>query len=123
MSVFKPFKAARPSKDKALDVVCRPYDVLDSAEAKAEAEGNAASFYHVIKPEINFPDDFDHYDEAVYKKGRENYQLLRSNGILNKDSKEQFYVYQIIMDGHKQTGIVGCCSIDDYFEITSRSMN
>ena len=116
MSVFKPFKAARPSKDKALDVVCRPYDVLDSAEAKAEAEGNAASFYHVIKPEINFPDDFDHYDEAVYKKGRENYELLRSNGILNKDSKEQFYVYQIIMDGHKQTGIVGCCSIDDYFE-------
>lgn len=116
MSVLKPFQAVRPAREKVKDVACRPYDVLDAAEAKAEAEGNPASFYHVIKPEINFPDSFDHYDEAVYKKGRENYELLKSEGILKRDPKAHFYIYQIIMDGHKQTGIVGCCAIDDYFE-------
>jgi uncharacterized protein (DUF1015 family) len=115
MSIFKPFRAVRPVADKAKDVACRPYDVLDAAEAKAEADGNPVSFYHVIKPEINFPEDFDHYDEAVYKKGRENYELLKEHGALKKDGKEQYYVYQIIMDGHKQTGLVGCCGIDDYF--------
>ncbi|MEZ4722514.1 MAG: DUF1015 family protein [Flavobacteriales bacterium] len=115
MSIFKPFKAVRPVADKVADVACRPYDVLNAAEAKAESEGNPVSFYHVIKPEINFPDDFDHYDEAIYKKGRENYEILKDNGILIKDGKEQFYIYQLIMDGHKQTGLVGCCAIDDYF--------
>lgn len=115
MSIVKPFKAVRPVADKVKDVACRPYDVLSAAEAKAEAAGNPVSFYHVIKPEINFPDDFDHYDEAVYKKGRENYEILRDNGILAKSPTEQFYVYQLIMNGHKQTGIVGCCAIDDYF--------
>jgi uncharacterized protein (DUF1015 family) len=115
MSIFKPFKAVRPVATEVKNVVCRPYDVLNSGEAKAEAAGNAVSFYHVIKPEINFSDSFDHYDEAVYKKGRENYEILKDNGILKKENKEQFYVYQIIMDGHKQTGLVGCCAIDDYF--------
>lgn len=115
MSIVKPFKAVRPAADRVKDVACRPYDVLDAAEAKAEAEGNAASFYHVIKPEINFPDDFDPYDEAIYKKGRENYELLQQNGVISKDDKEQYYIYQLIMDGHMQTGIVGCCAIDDYF--------
>lgn len=115
MSIVKPFKAVRPVADKVKDVACRPYDVLSAAEAKAEAAGNPVSFYHVIKPEINFPDDFDHYDEAIYKKGRENYEILRDNGILAKSPTEQFYVYQLIMNGHKQTGIVGCCAIDDYF--------
>lgn len=115
MSIVKPFRAVRPTVAKVADVVCRPYDVLNTAEAKEEAAGNPVSFYHVIKPEIDFPDDFDHYDEAIYKKGRENYGLLKDNGILVKDTKEQYYVYQLIMDGHAQTGIVGCCSIDDYF--------
>ncbi len=116
MSILKPFKAVRPVANKVKDVACRPYDVLNSNEAKEEAAGNASSFYHVIKPEINFPDDFDHYDEAVYKKGRENYELLKEHGVLFKDEKECYYVYQIIMDGQAQTGLVGCCSIDDYFE-------
>jgi len=115
MSILKPFKAVRPTADKVKDVACRPYDVLNTEEALAESAGNPVSFYHVIKPEINFPSDFDHYDEAVYKKGRENYEILKDNGILVKDDSERFYIYQLIMDGHKQTGIVGCCAIDDYF--------
>lgn len=116
MSILKPFKAVRPTANKVKDVACRPYDVLNSIEAREEAAGNAASFYHVIKPEINFPEEFDHYDEAIYKKGRENYLLLKEHGVLVKDEREHFYVYQIIMDGHAQTGLVGCCAIDDYFE-------
>jgi len=115
MSVLKPFKAVRPEAGSEEAVACRPYDVLNAAEAKAEAEGNAKSFYHVIKPEINFPADANVYDEAIYKKGKENYELLKENGVLIKDENEQFYIYQLIMDGHKQTGLVGCCGIDDYF--------
>ncbi|MEQ9186665.1 MAG: DUF1015 family protein [Cryomorphaceae bacterium] len=115
MSILKPFKAVRPTADKVKDVACRPYDVLNTAEAREESAGNPVSFYHVIKPEINFADDQDPYDEAIYKKGRENYKLLKDNGVLLKDAAEHFYVYQLIMDGHKQTGIVGCCAIDDYF--------
>lgn len=116
MSTVKPFRAVRPVPDKVKNVACRPYDVLSASEAKEEAAGNPVSFYHVIKPEINFPDDFDHYDEAIYKKGRENYEILCDNGIFKKDAREQFYIYQLIMNGHKQSGIVGCCAIDDYFD-------
>ncbi|MBT5977374.1 MAG: DUF1015 domain-containing protein, partial [Flavobacteriales bacterium] len=115
MSVLKPFKAVRPTADKVEAVACRPYDVLNAKEARISADGNPVSFYNVIKPEINFPDGYDVYDESIYKKGRENYELLKSNGVLNQDENEMFYVYQLIMDGHTQTGIVGCCSIDDYF--------
>ena len=115
MSVLKPFKAVRPTADKVEAVACRPYDVLNAKQARISADGNPVSFYNVIKPEINFPDGYDVYDESIYKKGRENYELLKSNGVLNQDENEMFYVYQLIMDGHTQTGIVGCCSIDDYF--------
>ena len=75
MSIFKPFKAARPTADKVKAVACRPYDVLNAAEAKEEASGNPDSFYHVIKPEIDFPADHNPYDESVYKKGKENYDF------------------------------------------------
>jgi uncharacterized protein (DUF1015 family) len=116
MSIFKPFKATRPQADKVTKVACRPYDVLNRSEAKAASAGNPDSFYHVIKPEIDFDDSFNPYDEAIYKKGRENYEGLKDSGVMIEESKECFYVYQLIMDGHKQTGLVGCCAIDDYFE-------
>jgi uncharacterized protein (DUF1015 family) len=116
MSIFKPFKAARPASDKVKLVACRPYDVLSASEAKEEAFGNPDSFYHVIKPEIDFPEDHNPYDESVYKKGKVNYDQLKDSGVLKQDEKECFYVYQLIMDGHKQTGLVGCCAIDDYFD-------
>lgn len=115
MSVFVPFKAFRPTVEKAQAVASKPYDVLNAREAKAESEGNPFSFYHVIKPEINFPDDFDQYAPEVYSKGKDKFLQLVDQGIMKQDKSACFYVYQLIMDGHKQTGLVGCCSIDDYF--------
>ena len=115
MSVFVPFKAYRPIQEKAKEVACRPYDVLNEKEARKECEGNPVSFYHVIKPEIDFPDDHDHYAPEIYQKGKENFDALVSNGTMVQDENPSFYVYQLNMDWHEQTGLVGCCSIDDYF--------
>ena len=116
MSIFVPFKAIRPNKDKVQDIASRPYDVLSDVEARDLCIDNPLSFYHVIKPEIDFAVDFDHYSPEVYKKGIENFKNLQDNGHMIQDEQEQFYVYQIVMNGHKQTGLVGCCSIDDYFD-------
>lgn len=115
MSVFVPFKAFRPTKETVASVASKPYDVLNEKEARAESHGNPFSFYHVIKPEIDFSDESDHYAPEVYKKGKENFDKLVNKGIMAQDPKECFYVYQLNMNGHKQTGLVGCCSIDDYF--------
>lgn len=116
MSILVPFKAIRPQTEKATKVASRPYDVLNAKEARKEAEGNDISFYHVIKPEINFPDDFDEHAIEVYKKGAEHFKRLQDSGVMVKDEKENFYAYQIQMGDHTQTGLVGCCAIDDYFE-------
>jgi len=115
MSILVPFKAIRPTKDKVLDIASRPYDVLNDIEAKEACKGNSDSFYHVIKPEIDFAVDHDHYAPEVYQKGADNFSRLQKDGLMIQDEEAHFYVYQIIMDGHKQTGMVGCCSIDDYF--------
>jgi uncharacterized protein (DUF1015 family) len=115
MSVFVPFKAFRPTKENVKAVASKPYDVLNEKEAKVEAEGNPFSFYHVIKPEIDFPEDFDHYAPEVYQKGKENFDSLVEKGIMIQDESACFYVYQLNMNGHEQTGLVGCCAIDDYF--------
>ncbi len=115
MSIFIPFKAFLPKSDHAKKIVCRPYDVLNAAEAKKECAGNPNSFYHVIKPEIDFPQDTDYYHEKIYKKGKENFDKLVDNKLLYQDTESNYYIYQLIMDDHIQTGIVGCCSIDDYF--------
>ncbi len=115
MSIFVPFKAFRPTKETVKDVASKPYDVLNEKEAKTESLGNPISFYHIIKPEIDFSGDFDHYAPEVYQKGKENFDKLVSKGIMAQDKNACFYVYQLNMNGHEQTGLVGCCSIDDYF--------
>lgn len=115
MSKFIPFRAFRPVRDKVKAVASRPYDVLDREEAKEESQGNPLSFYHVIKPEINFPDNQNPYAPEIYRKGKENFDRLVQDGVLIQDMSEQFYVYQLNMNGHEQTGLVGCCSIEDYF--------
>ena len=115
MSVLVPFKAIRPKAEHVTEIASRPYDVLSDVEAKAESEGNPLSFYHVIKPEIDFPLDHDHYAPEIYQKGADNFQKLVNEGVMLKDETANFYIYQIIMNGHKQTGLVGCCAIDDYF--------
>ena len=115
MSTLVPFKAFRPTTATAKPLACRPYDVLNEKEARIECEGNPISFYHVIKPEIDFPDGHDHYAPEIYQKGKENFNQLLKDGIMVQDEKESFYIYQLNMDGHVQTGLVGCCAIDDYF--------
>ena len=118
MSVFVPFKAFRPTKETVAAVASKPYDVLNKKEAKTESQGNPFSFYHVIKPEIDFDDDSNNYAPEVYRKGKENFDKLVKEGVLAQDPKECFYVYQLEMNVHQQTGLVGCCSIDDYFNNT-----
>jgi len=115
MSILVPFKAFRPIEDKVKEIASRPYDVLNAQEAREICKDNPNSFYRVIKPELEFADDADHYAPEVYKKGKENFDRLVDGGLMIQDESENFYAYQIIMNGHKQTGLVGCCSIDDYF--------
>jgi uncharacterized protein (DUF1015 family) len=115
MSILVPFKAFRPIEDKVKEIASRPYDVLNAQEAREICKDNPNSFYRVIKPELEFSDDADHYAPEVYKKGKENFDKLVDGGLMVQDETENFYAYQIIMNGHTQTGLVGCCSIDDYF--------
>jgi uncharacterized protein (DUF1015 family) len=114
MAVLKPFKGIRPKKELAASIACRPYDVLNEQEARIETKGDPNSFYHVIKPEIDFPDDFDHYSPEIYKKGKENFERMFREGIFRQDEKDCLYIYAQTMNGRKQYGIVGCASVDDY---------
>ena len=115
MSIFVPFKAFRPTQENAQDVASKPYDVLNAKEAKLESQGNPVSFYNVIKPEINFPEDSNYYAPEVYLKGKEKFDNLVSENIIKQDTSNSYYVYELTMNGHVQTGLVGCCAIDDYF--------
>lgn len=114
MAILKPFKGIRPKKELVKSIACRPYDVLNEAEARIETKGDPNSFYHVIKPEIDFPDDFDHYAPEIYKKGRDNFERMFREHIFNQDEHECYYIYAQSMNGRKQYGIVGCASVDDY---------
>ena len=114
MAILKPFKGIRPKKEFVNQVASKPYDVLNEREARAEAGDNKLSFYHVIKPEIDFPDEFDHYAPEIYKKGKENFDKLVRDGVFFTDEKDCYYIYAQTMNGRKQYGIVGCASVDDY---------
>lgn len=115
MAVFKPFKAWRPLPELAEKVAAKPYDVLSSAEARIEAEGNELSFLHVGKPEIDLPEDIDLYDERVYKKAKENLDKFINNKIFVEDPKPCYYIYAQTMDGRTQYGFVGLASVEDYW--------
>lgn len=114
MSVVIPFKALRPQPQFAPKVASRPYDVLNSKEAKVEARGNPHSFLHITKSEIDLHDDTDIHSTEVYEKAKENLQAFIQRGILFREDKPCFYIYQLIMNGRSQTGLVGVSSIDDY---------
>ncbi len=118
MSIFVPFKAYRPQQKYAQNIASKPYDVLNAKEAKLEALNNPISFYNVIKPEINFSEDSNYYAPRVYEKGKAVFDDFVSKNILKQDSHESYYVYELTMGNHTQTGLVGCCSIDDYFNNT-----
>ncbi|MFC2101394.1 DUF1015 domain-containing protein [Bacteroidota bacterium] len=114
MAILKAFKGLRPPTELAKEVASRPYDVLNSNEARAEAEGNPYSLLHIIKPEIDLPADIDEHAQQVYDKARENLALFRKNGWLVQDDKERLYIYAQTMNGKTQYGIVGCAGVDDY---------
>lgn len=116
MARVKPFKGVRPPKSMVEEVVSRPYDVLNSEEARAEAEGNPKSLYHIIKPEIDFEPGFDEHDPAVYKKAVENFNNFQKQGWLVQDNKEKYYIYAQTMDGRTQYGFVVAAWVDDYME-------
>jgi uncharacterized protein (DUF1015 family) len=115
MAILKPFKGIRPIASAVARIASKPYDVLNEKEARSECAGNNDSFYHVIKPEIDFPDDFDHYAPEIYKKGKSNFDRMVQDGLLKPDGKDCYYIYRQVMNGRSQDGIVGCAHIDDYF--------
>lgn len=114
MAVLKPFKGLRPPKELAEKIASRPYDVLNSEEARQEAAGNPYSLLHIIKPEIDLPEGTDLYSEAVYQKARENFEKFKAKGWLKADEEEYLYIYAQTMNGKTQYGVVGCASVDDY---------
>lgn len=114
--IIKPFRGIRPPKSLAKQVSSRPYDVLNSDEARTEAEGVPMSLYHIIKPEINFPQGTDEHDERVYAAAKEQFDLFRKNGWLVQDEQEQYYVYAQTMDGRTQYGLVVAAWVEDYMQ-------
>lgn len=114
MARIKPFKGLRPPKNLVEQVASRPYDVLNSEEARKEAEGNEKSLYHIIKPEIDFEAGTDEHDERVYTKAVENFDKFQKNGWLVQDSEERYYIYAQTMNGHTQYGLVVCTHMEDY---------
>ncbi|MDR0746126.1 MAG: DUF1015 domain-containing protein [Mediterranea sp.] len=114
MITIKPFKGIRPPKDLVEQVASRPYDVLNSEEAREEAAGNEKSLYHIIKPEIDFPAGTDEHDEKVYAKAAKNFQLFQDKGWLVQDDKELYYIYAQTMNGKTQYGLVVGAYVPDY---------
>jgi len=116
MAIIKPFQGIRPPKELVEKVQSRPYDVLNSEEARAEAAGNEMSLYHIIKPEIDFDPIADESDPRVYAKAAENFKKFQEKGWLKRDSKEQYYIYAQTMNGKTQYGLVVCAYVEDYLK-------
>ncbi len=114
MAIVKPFCGLRPIKEMAEKVASPPYDVISSQEAAEMASDNPFSFLHVVKSEIDLPPETDPYDPRVYQKAAENLNKLQQEGILVRDAVPCFYLYQQIMGGHKQIGLVACTSVEEY---------
>ncbi|GAP71233.1 DUF1015 domain-containing protein [Candidatus Symbiothrix dinenymphae] len=114
MATIRPFRGIRPDKQFVTDIASRPYDVLSSEEARAEAAGNEKSLYRIIKPEIDFPAGKDEHDADVYAKAAENFKLFQDKGWLVQDTRENYYVYAQTMDGRTQYGLVVGSYVPDY---------
>lgn len=114
MAVVKPFICIRPAKEHAVEVAALPYDVYNRKEACAAVKGNPLSFLNIDRAETQFSDDVDTYADCVYEKARELLDSQIADGIYVTDAEDHYYLYELTMDGRSQTGIVACCSIDDY---------
>jgi uncharacterized protein (DUF1015 family) len=114
MAHISPFKALRPVPELASAVASRPYDVLNSEEARVEVKNNPNSFLHITKSEIDLPGDVHPYSSLVYEKAKENLGHMISNGILIRESRPCYYIYKLVMGNRSQTGLVCVSSVDDY---------
>lgn len=114
MAVLHAFKGYRPKKELVRDVASRPYDVLNSEEAREEVKGNPHSFLHVVKPEVDLPENIDLHSDIVYMTGKKNLEKLIADGMFVQDPRPMLYVYGQTMFGKTQYGIVGCAFVDDY---------
>lgn len=114
MAIVKPFICVRPEAGKAAQVAALPYDVYNRKEACEAVKGNPLSFLNIDRAETQFPDDVDTYDDRVYDKAREILDRQIADGVYVTDPQENYYLYELTMDGRSQTGVVACCSIDDY---------
>ncbi len=115
MAIIKPFQALRPKPELVKQVASKPYDVLNSDEARTEAKDNPNSFLHVTKSEIDFPVDIDVHDPMVYEKAKENLDHFIKDDILFQEGKACYYIYQLVMNGRNQAGLVCISSVEDYF--------
>lgn len=120
MAVIRPFRALRPQADRAPMVASVPYDVVNTDEARALAEGNPLSFLHVSRPEIDLPPGTDIHSDAVYRKAVDNFEQLIATCPLEKEAEPSLYLYRLVMGQHEQVGIVAVCSIDEYDNGTIR---
>jgi len=114
MTLIRPFAGVRPQAAHTSAVIAPPYDVLNAEEARQRAAGKAWSFLHISRPEIDLPPDTDPYAAAVYAKGAENFQHLRQQQILSQDAQPCYYLYELVMGNHHQTGLVAVASVADY---------
>jgi len=115
-----PFQAVMPRPECAQEVASPPYDVVSREEANEMASGNPRSFLRILRSEIDFPSDVDPYSPEVYQQARQNYENLRQNNILIKDNAPCFYIYSMVMDGQRQTGLAVTCDVEDYKSNTIR---
>ena len=120
MAVIRPFRALRPQADRAESVASVPYDVVNTEEARALAQGKPLSFLHVSRPEIDLPPSTDIHSDIVYRKAVENFEKLIAECPMEKETEPSLYLYRLIMGDHTQIGIVACCSIDEYDNSTIR---
>lgn len=116
MASISPFRALRPPASLAAQVASRPYDVLNSEEARAEAAGQPHSFLHITKAEIDLPPQTDLHSQDVYDQAARNLQQFRDQGVLMQEETACYYIYELIMNGRSQTGLVCVSSVDDYFQ-------
>lgn len=114
MAIIRPFKGLRPPKNLVEQVECRPYDVLSSEEARTEAGSNEKSLYHIIKPEINFPEGTSEYDSRVYESAAQQFKKFQDEGWLVPDDTPNYYLYAQTMNGKTQYGLVVCAAVSDY---------
>jgi uncharacterized protein (DUF1015 family) len=114
MAIIRPFNALRPEASRASQVAAVPYDVVNTAEARALASGNPWSFLHVSRPEIDLPDGTEIYSDEVYTKAASNFQKLKSECPLEQEAGASLYLYRLTMGDHEQIGIVACCSVEEY---------